>query len=112
MLQATANEGVSIEAVENAIDAEVARIASEGVTTDELTRAKNRAEVEYAHQIENYDSRADLIGMMSTYFDNPALVHTWLDPYRAATGDDLQRVARQYLVADNRVTSLFVPENA
>jgi len=32
--------------------------------------------------------------------------------YRAATGDDLRRVARQYLVADNRVTSLFVPENA
>jgi predicted Zn-dependent peptidase len=50
--------------------------------------------------------------MMSTYFNDPALVHTWLDPYRAATGNDLQRVVRQYLVAENRVTSLFVPENA
>jgi len=111
-MQATANEGVAIEDVERAIDAEIARIAGEGITADELTRAKNRAEVDYAHQIENYDTRADLIGMMATYFNNPALVHTWLDPYRAATSTDLQRVARQYLVAGNRVTSLFVPESA
>ena len=72
MMQATANEGVAIEDVERAIDAEIARIASDGITADELTRAKNRAEVEYAHQIENYDARADLIGMMSTYFDDPS----------------------------------------
>jgi predicted Zn-dependent peptidase len=50
--------------------------------------------------------------MMSTYFDDPSLVHTWLDPYRAATSADLQRVTREYLVPDNRVTSTFVPENA
>jgi zinc protease len=112
MLQATANDDVPIEDVERAIDAEIARVVSDGITADELTRAKNRAEVEYAHQIENYDSRADLIGMMSTYFDDPSLVHTWLDPYRAATSADLQRVTAEYLVPDNRVTSTFVPENA
>jgi predicted Zn-dependent peptidase len=112
MLQATANDDVPIEDVERAIDAEIARVVSDGITADELTRAKNRAEVEYAHQIENYDSRADLIGMMSTYFDDPSMVHTWLDPYRAATSADLQRATAEYLVPDNRVTSTFVPENA
>jgi predicted Zn-dependent peptidase len=112
MVQATANEGIPIEDIERAIDAELTRIASDGITADELTRAKNRAEVEHAHQIENYDSRADMIGMMATYFSDPSLIHTWLDPYRTTTGGDLQRVARQYLVAGNRVTSTFVPENA
>jgi predicted Zn-dependent peptidase len=110
MVQATANDDVAIEDVERAIDAEIARIAGEGITAGELTRAKNRAEVDYAHQIENYDSRADLIGMMATYFDNPSMVHTWLNPYRAAEASDLQRVTRQYLVPDNRVTSIFLPE--
>jgi predicted Zn-dependent peptidase len=112
LLQATAQEGISIDAVEQAIDDELARVASGGVSADELTRAQNRAEVDYAHQIENYDTRADLIGMLATYFGDPSLVHGWLDPYRAATTDDLARVARQYLVADNRVTSLFLPEAA
>ncbi|HET7436734.1 MAG TPA: pitrilysin family protein, partial [Thermoanaerobaculia bacterium] len=112
LLQATAREGVQIEEIEAAIDEEVARIATGGITEDELTRAKNRAEIEFAHQIETFDARADLIGMMSTYFGDPMKVETWLDPYRTATADDLAHVARKYLIPENRVTSLFVPERA
>ncbi|HUJ14759.1 MAG TPA: pitrilysin family protein [Thermoanaerobaculia bacterium] len=109
MLQATANEDVPIEEVERAIDDEIERLVAGGVGDDELTRARNRAEVDYAHQIENYDSRADLIGMMATYFDDPHRVIDWLAPYHEATVRDLGRVAQTYLVAENRVTSVFVP---
>ena len=112
LVQATAKEGVAIEQVENSIDAEIARIAREGVSADEVERAKTRAEVDFAHQLENYDTRADLIGMMATYFGDPGLVDRWLDPYRKATADDLSKVAAKYLVPENRVTSLFVPEAA
>jgi predicted Zn-dependent peptidase len=112
LVQATAKEGVTIEQVESALDAEIARVARDGVSGDELTRAKNRAEVEFAHQEENYDSRADLIGMMATYFGDPARIHSWLDPYHAATRDAIAGVAAQYLVAENSVTSVFVPEGA
>jgi zinc protease len=102
---------VAIEAIESAIDAEVARIAVGGLTEDELTRAKNRAEVEYAHQLETFDARADLIGMMSTYFGDPTLIQRWLDPYRTATADDLAHVVRKYMIPENRVTSIFVPQS-
>jgi zinc protease len=111
-LQATAREGVAIERLETAIDEEVARISVGGITEDELTRAKNRAEMEYAHQLETFDARADLIGMMSTYFGDPTLVQRWLEPYRNATAEDLAHVARKYLIPENRATSLFVPESA
>ena len=111
MLQATAREGVAIEQIEQAVDAEIDRIVKDGVGAGEVIRAQNRAEMEFAHQVENYDSRADLIGMLSTYFDDPRLVHTWLDPYRAATATDLTRVAEHYLVPENRVTSLFLPDS-
>jgi predicted Zn-dependent peptidase len=109
LLQATAKEGVPIEQVESAVDAEIARVAQNGVTGDELTRAKNRAEVDFAHQVENYDSRADLIGMMATYFGDPARIHTWLDPYHAATTEQIAAVTARYLVPENRVTSVFTP---
>jgi predicted Zn-dependent peptidase len=112
LMQATAKEGVAIADLEAALDEEIARVASGGITEDELTRAKNRAEIEYAHQVENYDSRADLIAMLATYFGDPMLVHSWLEPYRSATADDLANVARQFLVPDNRVTSIFTPETA
>ncbi|MBV8517913.1 MAG: insulinase family protein [Acidobacteria bacterium] len=111
LLQATAREGVAIEQIEAAVDAEIARVAIDGITEDELTRAKNRAEVEHAHQLETFDGRADLLGMMSTYFGDPSLIDRWLEPYRAATADNLAHVARKYLIPENRVTSLFVPEN-
>ncbi|MEO6260547.1 MAG: pitrilysin family protein [Thermoanaerobaculia bacterium] len=109
MLQATAREEIAIEQVEAAVDAEIARIASDGVSEEEMVRAKTRAEVEYAHQIENYDSRADLIAMMATYFGDPKLVHSWLDPYQKTTAADVARVAAQYLVPENRVTTIFMP---
>ena len=112
LIHATAREGVDVAQLERALDEELARLTSGGITEDELTRARNRAEVEYAHQIENYDTRADLIGMMSTYFNDPKRVHNWLDPYNRATTDDLVRVARKYLVPENRVTSIFLPEAA
>jgi predicted Zn-dependent peptidase len=112
LLQATAKEGVPIDAIEHALDEEIARVISGGITDDELTRAKNRAEIEYAHQVENYDSRADLIGMLATYFDDPLILHNWLEPYRAANAEELANVAKEYLVRANRATSLFVPEVA
>ncbi|MGZ4779786.1 MAG: M16 family metallopeptidase, partial [Thermoanaerobaculia bacterium] len=104
MLQATAKEGVSIDDIERTIDDEIARVVSDGVEEDELQRAKTRAEVEYAHQIQNYDARGDLIGMMATYFSDPSLVNTWLEPYTTATVSDLQRVATTYLTPENRAT--------
>ncbi|HEU4522737.1 MAG TPA: pitrilysin family protein [Thermoanaerobaculia bacterium] len=109
LMQATASEGVDAAALESAIDEEIARLVSGGVTEEELVRAKNRSEVEFAHQIENYDTRADIIGMLATYFGDASLVHRWLEPYHAATADNLRDAAAKYLVASNRVTSVFVP---
>jgi predicted Zn-dependent peptidase len=112
LLQATAKENVPIEDIESTIDEEISRLVSGGITEDELTRAKNRTEIDFAHQIENYDMRADLIGMLATFFDDPNRILDWLEPYRAATTDDLKRVAQDYLVPENRVTSIFLSEAA
>jgi zinc protease len=112
LLQATAREGVQIETIESAIDEEIARVAIEGIQEAELERARNRAEIEFAHQLETFDSRADLFGMMSTYFGDPSLINRWLDPYRSATVNELAHVARKYLIPENRVTSLFIPDRS
>lgn len=109
MLQATARENVDIAEIERVIDEQLARVVSGGVTTDELTRAQNRAEMEHAHQLEDYDSRADLIGMLSTYFGEPKMIESWLEPYRATTPADVARCAEQYLVPANCATTVFVP---
>jgi zinc protease len=110
MLQATAKEGVDVADVEAAIDAEIDRIASGGVTEEELVRAKTRSEVEFAHQIENYDTRADVIGMMATYFGDATMAQRWLEPYEAATASDIAATTAKHLTRDDRVTIHFLPE--
>lgn len=111
MIQATAKEGIDLETIEKAVDEEITRLGRDGITADELTRAVNRAEIEYAHQVENYDSRADLIAMLATYFDEPQLVNGWLDAYRSSTREEVAAVAAKYLVPENRASSLFVPQS-
>lgn len=110
MIQATAKENVALSDLEREIDEQIARVVREGVSEDEMTRARNRAEIEYAHQIENYDSRADLIGMFATYFGDVNIIHGWLDPYRAASAKDVSDAAARWLVPENRAVSWFVPE--
>ncbi len=112
LMHATAREGVDIAQLERSLDAEIDRLVSGGITDDEMTRARNRAEIEYAHHIENYDTRADLIGMLATYFNDSARVHHWLEPYNRAKASDLVDVARRYLLPENRVTSVFLPERS
>jgi zinc protease len=112
IVQATAREGVQIEAIEAAVDAEISRIAIQGLSADELTRARTRAEIDFAHQLQTFDSRADLLGMFSTYFGDPMRIHNWLDPYQSSTEEDLAHIARRYMIPENRVTSLFVPERS
>src|SRR5436305_1052731 len=110
MLQATAKEGISIDEVEKAIDAEIERIAGGGVTEEELVRAKTRSEVEFAHQIENYDTRADVLGTMATYFGDATMTQRWLEPYEAAEAADIARMTATRLGQDDRVTIHFLPE--
>ena len=48
--------------------------------------------------------------MMSTYFGDPSMMHRWLEPYQNATVDEVAHAARKYMIPENRVTSLFIPE--
>lgn len=110
MLNVTAKPGVTTEKLEAAMDAEINRIASEGVTDAELTRAKNKAETDYAHNIEDVQSRADFLSELTTYFGDPSLINSWMDRFRQITRDEIQQLARNTFTPADRVTLLYVPQ--
>ena len=107
---ATAREGVELDELEAALDRELEKLVAEGVEERELTRVKNQTQTDYAHQLETFTSRADLLSMYETFFDDASLIHHWLDRYESVTAADVQAVARQYLVPDQRVTLQYLPE--
>ncbi|MGA7617575.1 MAG: pitrilysin family protein [Thermoanaerobaculia bacterium] len=109
LMMATAKQNVDLAKLEAAMDTEIETLIRGGVTDEELTRVKNQSETDVAHQVSEYESRADLLGMFATFFDDPALVGKWPERYRARSAGELQSAAAKYLTTENRVTLEYLP---
>jgi predicted Zn-dependent peptidase len=95
--------------LERAIRDEVARLAREGVDPAEVERAITGLEARHVFDLQKVNERADQISQLTTYFDDPGLINTELDRYRAVTADDVQRFAAEYLTEENLAVLTYVP---
>ncbi|MBW3670126.1 MAG: insulinase family protein [Acidobacteria bacterium] len=109
VLMATARPGTSIDKLESEIDRLIEEVVESGVTDDEIARARNQTETDHAHQLEQYETRADLAGMFRTFFGDASLMNNWLDNYLELTPERLGADAALIFRPDNRVTVQFLP---
>jgi zinc protease len=110
VVSATAAAGQESRAVEDALLEELDRVQVEGVTAEELDRAKrqlrarmvfeNDSVTNVAHQLGFFETVASL----STYASLPRLISE-------VTMEDVARVARRYLALHNRTVGWFEPES-
>jgi predicted Zn-dependent peptidase len=100
---------VRVEQLEAAVLAELDNIATNGVTDDEVTRARALIETSFVMSMQSAAERADQLSRFATYFGDPTLINTQVARYRATTAADVSRLARERLGADNRVLLVFVP---
>ncbi|MGX9181759.1 M16 family metallopeptidase [Mesorhizobium sp. BHbdii] len=96
--------------VESAIDAEVARIASDGVTPDELERAKDRHVRSMILARDNQGSMASIYGSTLATGGNVQDVQEWPDRIRKVTTDEVKAVAARYLVLAHSTTGYLLPQ--
>jgi len=100
--------GKTVEEVEPLLYAEVARLIKEPIPDRELQKAKNQIDAEFIFAQDSVRTLANLVGQYE-------VVAGWkiLDRYLAGiqqvTSADVQRVAQQYLVPDNRTVAILVP---
>ena len=107
---ATVRPGVQPSRVEAALHEELARIAAEPVTDDELERARALIESDELGALGRVEERADRLSMYATLFDDPDLVNRMLGRYLAVGADDIRAAARAVFRPDNRVVLTYVPE--
>ena len=100
--------GVDPRALEAAVEEEIGRIAAQGPDAAEMERAATGLEVRHLLDLQKPSERADTLSMLTTYFDDPGRINTELDRYRAVTADDVRRLAREYLGADNRAVLTYL----
>ena len=110
VLWATAAPGHSLEAVERALLAEVDALSEAPPLAAELQRALTRIESREVIGLQQVGERADHLSHYTTLFDDPGRINTELDRYRAVGAEDVQRMAREYLHAENRVVLSYVPK--
>lgn len=88
--------------IEEMIDAEIARIAKDGVTQAELDKAVTGARVSWANQYRTSLSRASVLSLYAVYFNNPNRVNEIPEQLSKVTTKQIQEVAKQYLIKPNR----------
>jgi predicted Zn-dependent peptidase len=91
---------------------EIDRVAREGVTPQELTKARNRARAALVFGLQTTEDRAQRLAEYEMYFGDAAILRTELGRYLAVTADDIRRVAATYLIASNRSVLDVVPPAA
>jgi zinc protease len=106
----TLPEGADPDSVQPAIDAELARVAMEGVTDSELRRAKNLTAVSFWKKLATIDGKAQLLGEYEVFhgswkklFDAPA-------QFERVTAAEVQSVAREVLNVSHRTVGVLLPD--
>ena len=95
--------------VETAVDAQLARVIEDGVTTAELDSAKARYVRTLIFARDSQDSMANIYGNELATGGTVEDIIEWPDRIRAVTPEQVQAVARKYLDPSLAVTSYLLP---
>jgi len=107
---ATPRGDAKLADVEAAVNAEIARIAKDGVTADELEKAKNRFVRAMIFARDKQASMANIYGATLATGGTVQDVEQWPDRIRKVTADQVKAVAARYLGMDHATTGYLLPE--
>ena len=102
----TAREGHTLTEMDRGLLEEVARMAREGPTDEELQRSKNGFEAGAVRSVETLLGKADRLNNYATFHGTANLFKEDLDRYRKVTTQDVRRVAQTYLTRPRVVLSV------
>ena len=106
---ATVAPGVSHQQVEDSLKAALYKVGREGVTEEELARAKEQIEVAVVRSRDGTYAFASSLGE-AVASANWKWFLGYIDAVKSVSREDVQRVAATYLVPDHATVGWFMPE--
>jgi len=94
------------EEVEKAVWEEIDKIKKDGVTPEELQKAKNKTEATFIRSLESPMFLAMRVGRAELNRGWRSLL-TDLEDMKKVTSDDIKRVAAKYFVKDNSLVAIY-----
>ena len=102
--------GVTLQKLEDAIDAVLDDVIAKGVTADEVERAKNRLIADAIYAQDSQATMARWYGAALTTGSTVESVQTWPDRIRAVTADAVNAAAKTWLDKRRSVTGYLVKD--
>lgn len=106
----TPKPGVALPQLEEAIDAVLDEVLTNGLTAEETERAKNRLVADAVFAQDNQASLARWYGVALTTGSTVENVKTWPDRIRAVTTEAVRDAARQWLDKRRSVTGFLIKD--
>ena len=100
--------GKEVADVEKALDQEVERLQRELAGQQELEKVKNQLEAYFVFGQDSLFYQAMLLARFEITFSWREIDH-YISSIRKISPEDIQRVAKQYLVPDNRTVGILIP---
>jgi predicted Zn-dependent peptidase len=106
---AVTNQGVAPDSLAARLEAEIAKVAREGVTEAELSKARNQYRAARVNERQQAFDMTEAIQSATFFLGSAEAVFTDLDRYTRVTVADVKRVAATYLVPANSMMLIIVP---
>jgi predicted Zn-dependent peptidase len=106
---ATARPDVDVATLEAQLLEDIARLAADGPTDDELARVRTLHAATVEQALEQVGERADRISQYACLFDKPDMVNTEIERYDAVSAEQVRRVLAERAGADNRLVLTYMP---
>lgn len=111
-ISASPRPGVTMETLEQGLDAALVQFLAEGPSEIELARARTRLVAETVFARDNQSSLARIFGSSLAVGETVADVLAWPERIEAVPREAVVAAARRYLRPDRAVTGLLLPASA
>ena len=109
VIQVSPREGIELPALEAAVDAEIARLLADGVSEDEVDRAKKRLQASAIYARDSLQTGARVLGAALAVDGTIADVEAWPERIGAVTPTQVTEAARRVLQPGRSVTGFLIP---
>jgi zinc protease len=106
----SAQSGGGVDDIEKAVDAQIARLLVDGVTEDEVARAKKALQAESVKARDSLAGPARIVGRALVSGSSLDEVEAWPDRIGAVTVADVNAAAKAVLDINYSVTGLLLPK--
>jgi len=108
---AIGNMGVAIDALEEAMDAEVEKVKSVLMDEEEFQKLMNQTESQLVNEKSSLLEIAEGLSTYYTYFKNTEMYNDQFSSFSKLTREDIKDAANKYFNASNRVALQWLPKS-